>query len=78
MDTGMEKFFVITILQNGELKQFYFKDMAVAIIQFREFMEQAGIKDRIEWDMPVSFEYGDWCKMTLDAREYDDNKLYHL
>ena len=52
--------------------------MAMAIIQFREFMEQAGITERIEWDMPVTFEYGDWCKLTLWEREFDDNKLYHL
>ena len=78
MDTGMEKFYVISLLQDKEFKQFYFQDLAMAIIQFREFMEQAGIKEKIKWDMPVVFEYGDWCKLTLNEREFDDNKLYHL
>ena len=44
----MEKFYVITVLKDKERKDFYFKDMAMAIIQFREFMEQAGITERIE------------------------------
>lgn len=74
----MEKFYVITHNDGKEARNFYFKDMAIAIIQFREFMEQAGITERIEWDMPVTFEYGDWCKLTLWEREFDDNKLYHL
>ena len=74
----MEKFYIITIKKDGEEKEFYFKDMAMAIIQFREFMEQAGIRDKIKWDMPVSFEYGDWNKITLREQEFDDNKLYHL
>ena len=74
----METFYVITHNDGKEVKNFYFKDMAMAIIQFREFMEQAGITERIEWDMPVTFEYGDWCKLTLWEREFDDNKLYHL
>ena len=30
------------------MEEFYFKDMAMAIIQFREFMEQAGIRDKIK------------------------------
>lgn len=74
----MKTFYIITLLHNKELKQFYFENMAMAIIQFREFMEQAGIKEKIKWDMPVSFEYGDWNKITLREREFDDNKVYHL
>ena len=52
--------------------------MAMAIIQFREFMEQAGIKEKIKWDLPVVFEYGDWQKLILREEEWDDDKLYHL
>jgi hypothetical protein len=48
MDTGMEKFYVITHNDGKEVRNFYFKDMAMAIIQFREFMGQAGITERIE------------------------------
>lgn len=44
----MEKFYIITIKKDGEEKEFYFKDMAMAIIQFREFMEQAGITEKIQ------------------------------
>ena len=74
----METFFIITQENEDGTRNYYFKDMAMAIIQFREFMEQAGVKDKIEWNMPVVFEYGDWCKLTLREKEWDDNKLYHL
>lgn len=74
----MGKFYAITVLVNKERKDFYFEDMVSAIIQFREFMEQAWIKEKIKWDLPVSFEYGDWNKLTLRELEWSDNKLYHL
>lgn len=74
----MEKFWVITHDDGWEFRNFYFKDMAMAIIQFREFMEQAGIKEKIKWDLPVVFEYGDWQKLILREEEWDDDKLYHL
>lgn len=44
----MEKFYIISIKKDGEKKEFYFKDMAMAIIQFREFMQQAGITEKIQ------------------------------
>lgn len=44
----METFFIITQENEDGTRNYYFKDMAMAIIQFREFMEQAGIKDRIK------------------------------
>ncbi|MBO7691724.1 MAG: hypothetical protein J6T10_03715 [Methanobrevibacter sp.] len=45
----MEKFFIITHNDKyGGTTNFYFKDMAMAIIQFREFMEQAGITEKIK------------------------------
>lgn len=74
----MEKFYIITIKKDGEEKEFYFKDMAMAIIQFREFMEQAGITEKIQWDLPVVFDYWVGEQLTLREQEFDDNKLYHL
>lgn len=52
--------------------------MAMAIIQFREFMQQAGITEKIQWDMPVVFDYWVGEQLTLREQEWDDNKLYHL
>ena len=74
----MEKFYVITVLKDKERKDFYFQDMAIAILQFREFMQQAWIEEKIKWNMPVAFEFGDWNKLTLREEEWGDNKLYHL
>lgn len=73
-----EKFYVITHDNGREFENFYFKDMVSAIIQFREFMEQEGIKEKIKWDLPVCFEYGDGQKLILREEEWDDDKLYHL
>lgn len=74
----MEKFYIITVKKDGKEREFYFKDMAMAIIQFREFMQQAGITEKIQWDMPVVFDYWVGEQLTLREQERDDNKLYHL
>lgn len=74
----MEKFYIITVKKDGEKREFYFKDMAMAIIQFREFMQQDWLEDKIEWDLPVVFDYGDGEQLALREQEWDDDKLYHL
>lgn len=74
----MGKFYIITHDDGERVRDFYFQDIISAILQFREFMEQVGIKEKIKWPMPVRFEYGDWKSLTLREQGWDDNKLYHL
>ena len=73
----MEKFYVITHDDGRESKSFYYKDLAMAIIQFKTFLEQEGQVYLWDWKLPIRVEYGEsWLK--LSEEEFWDNAIYSL
>lgn len=73
----MEKLYVITHDDGWNFKSFYYKDLAMAIIQFKTFLEQEGQVYLWDWELPIRVEYGEnWLK--LSEEEFWDNAIYSL
>lgn len=73
----MEKLYVITHDDGREFKSFYYKDLAMAIIQFKAFLEQEGQTYLWDWKLPIRVEYGE-SRLKLSEETFWDNAIYSL